>query len=671
MRTKSIKFLRPGILFFFLIVMYSCEKENLMVDNKTEVSTCSDAIMNGDEIGIDCGGSCNPCEDGMVIERRTELYVTSTANGNIGKLTTGDNWITISTPSMASEGIYYSKAEDVLVQASRSSLQLDAFLETGQQNMDTSLTPSFSSTVDLESPRELAVNGSTYVVSDNGSNKFFVYKKSGESFSLINTVQIPFAVWGITFKGKDLYAVVDKSGDLAVFYNFEANAIDGVLMPSKKVTIEGIVRTHGITYSGSKDVMVLTDIGDAANTTDDGGFQIISDFSSKFDALSDGAVLPLSMQVRVAGSSTSMGNPIDVAYDSETNVVYIAEIGNEKVLGFSNFQNGGDIAPSFVKALPAPSSLYFSSDETDGDIGTETLTMRTELYATTTASGAIKVYDGNGYLVKTVNTESASSEGIYYEAMNDAVIQASRSNLNLGYYSNFSGIMDGADIAADFSSTSDLVSPREIAVKGNRVVVSDNGENKFYVYCYSGTSFILVNTFTVNCNLWGITFKGDDLLAVADKSGNLSIFTNFLTANTADGVIAADKTITIEGIVRTHGIDYSAADDVLVMTDIGDAANTSDDGAFQIIQGFSAKLDALGNGGTLALADQTRVSGAATLMGNPIDVAYDHNSKTVFIAETGNGKILGFKDALGASGDVAPTITNDLMGASSIYLYNN
>lgn len=37
---------------------------------------------------------------------------------------------------------------------------------------------------------------------------------------LKNTFDIDFAVWGIEFIGDDLFAVVDKTADLAVFTNF-------------------------------------------------------------------------------------------------------------------------------------------------------------------------------------------------------------------------------------------------------------------------------------------------------------------------------------------------------------------------------------------------------------------------------------------------------------------
>ena len=657
-----------------LLIMASCSDDDYVEGEVPVVATCNDGVMNGDETGVDCGGSmCEPCGDGMtVLGRRTELFVTNNENGNISKYSiTGDSLVTLMTTTTAAEGIYYNADTDMLVQGSRSALQLEAYSTVGALINGVSVVPAFTSSADLESPRELAVSGTSYVVADNGSNQFFVYENSGSGFSLTNTFEVPFPVWGITFKGDDLYAVVDTTGDLAVFYDFLSNATSGVIRPSKRITIEGIVRTHGITYDGSDDVMILTDIGDAADANTDGGFHVISDFSSKFDALSDGELLPIGMQVRVAGASTFMGNPIDVAYDSETDAVYISEIGNGKVLGFTSIGSGGDLTPSFNKDLMSASSIYFSSDETDGNNGDSSEARATRLYATSTADGNVTVYDGSGALVKKVVTGSNATEGIYYNAMNDAIIQASRSGMALEYYGSFAAVTNLTNIVSDFAGNAELASPREIAVFGNKVVVSSNTENKFYVYEYSGNSFSLLNTFDAGFNTWGITFMGNTLLAVVDSTSDLAVYDNFLTSFTADGAITPDKRITIDGIVRTHGIDYSEADDVLVMTDIGDAADANTDGGFQVTQDFAAKLATLENGGTLALSDQTRVAGSMTEMGNPIDVAYDHKTKTVFIADIGNSKVLAFSDALNANGNIAPSVSNDLMSAASIYLYNN
>ena len=356
---KSIYYL--AMLTGALIIASCSDDDDAMVDG-TPVVTCDDGIMNGDETGIDCGGSmCEPCGEGMtVLGRRTDLFVTNNDNGNVSRYSiTGDSLVTFMTTTTAAEGIYYDATADVVYQASRTALQLEAFTDISMLMDTDAITPSFTGSADLESPRELAVSGSSYVVADNGANNLFVYDNTGSGFTLTNTVEVPFPVWGITFKGDDLYAVVDTTGDLVVYYDFLSNATNGILRPSKRVTIEGIVRTHGITYDGTDDVMVLTDIGDATDANTDGGFHVISDFSSKFDALSDGELLPVGMQIRVAGSSTLMGNPIDVAYDHKTKTVFIAEIGNGKVLAFSDALNAsGNIAPAVSNDLMAAASIY-------------------------------------------------------------------------------------------------------------------------------------------------------------------------------------------------------------------------------------------------------------------------------------------------------------------------
>ncbi len=605
--------------------------------------------------------------------RRAQLFVTNNSDGNITVYdVTNEQSKTLVTGNTAAEGIYYDAENDIVVQASRSGQKLDAYTSVSGTEDQEVVSIASNSSSDLDSPRELAVNGNSYVVADNGSNQFFVYSFDGSTFSLSNTFDIPFPVWGITFKGDDLYAVVDQENELAIYTDFLDNGTNGLLNPSKVITIEGIVRTHGLTYDGTDDVMIMTDIGEASNADSDGGFHVITDFSSKIDPLSDGDVLTVSQQTRIAGSNTQLGNPIDVAYDSETDAIYISEIGNGggKVVGFSDYSSGGNISPFLSLDIDAASSIYFSSDETDGNTGVGSAAGLSEIYVTDNASGNINVFDLSDNSQRTLRTVAGAAEGIYYSGMNDIAIQASRTDNRLEYYSTVSSASDGDSLATEFASNSDLSSPREIAVSGNKIVVSDNGSNEFYVYSYDGTAFSLENTFTAAFNVWGITFMGDDLLAVVDNSSDLAVYNDFLASNMTDGPVTADKQITIEGIVRTHGITYSAADNVLVMTDIGDAGNTTDDGGFHVINDFRSVFDGVNNGGTLALADQVRVSGLLTLMGNPIDVAYNHKTNSVYIAEVGNSRVLGFSN-IGNGGNLVPDLNAEVSSASSIYFYGN
>jgi hypothetical protein len=331
-----------------------------------------------------------------------------------------------------------------------------------------------------------------------------------------------------------------------------------------------------------------------------------------------------------------------------------------------------------VLALVSIFSATFMSCDNDDDDNKASLS--TYLFASNNSNGNITTYDVsdvNSIMSKTLVTTSTAADGIYYDKQNDVVVQASRSNLSLEGYSNVSLSMGGASIAVGINGSADMTSPREVAVNGNFYVVADNADadgdantpdGKLYIYSKSGNNFTLRNVITTDFKLWGITFDGNDLYAVVDATNQLAIYTNFLS-NTTNATVSASKRIAIEGIVRTHGLTYDAMSDVMVLTDIASAANTQDDGGFHVIENFTSKFNNTANGGTLALTQQTRVAGSATLLGNPVDVAYDYATKTVFIAEAGNGggRILAFNN-IASGGNIAPVVNNDLAAASSVFL---
>ncbi|UAB80674.1 hypothetical protein INR76_11215 [Marixanthomonas sp. SCSIO 43207] len=297
------------------------------------------------------------------------LFVTSNTSDIITELDfvagTGIVPKNFTTGSNDNEGIFYDKENDFLVQASRSQSVLNSYSNIESTEGGSTLNLQFSSNPVLESPRDLAVNNEFYVVSDNANDngRFFVFTKDDTSFTLRNTITVNFPVWGIEFIGDDLYVVVDKSSDIAVFNNFLSATSDNTLEPNKRITIEGINRTHGIAYDDG--TLVLTDIGDAENDSD-GGFQVISNFQSKFDIVENGGTLGLiGDQVRVSGSFTKLGNPISVEYDKETRSIFIAERANEggKILIFDTIEAGGNLTPSFEINLEGASSLHFVDND--------------------------------------------------------------------------------------------------------------------------------------------------------------------------------------------------------------------------------------------------------------------------------------------------------------------
>ena len=307
------------------------------------------------------------------------LYASNNANGDVTKYDVSDSSMpestTYQTESNAADGVYYDAQADAVIQVSRTSNTIEAFTGIGSLVGDVSVSIGLggltgtSGATTMTSPRELAVNGNLYVVADNADvdgntatadGRLFIYTKTSSGFQLRNVVTTDFKLWGITFIGNDLYAVVDATNQVAVFNNFLSNTNNSTVLATKKVAIEGLVRTHGITYDMQTGTMVLTDIGSATNTQDDGGFFVITDFMSKFNGTAAGGTIASSATTKVSGSMTMMGNPVDVAYDGATKTVYIAEAGNGggRILAYSNVTSGGNMAPSMNSSLAAASAVY-------------------------------------------------------------------------------------------------------------------------------------------------------------------------------------------------------------------------------------------------------------------------------------------------------------------------
>ncbi|GEQ86277.1 hypothetical protein ULMS_17850 [Patiriisocius marinistellae] len=328
--------------------------------------------------------SCGDDDDITGNDLRVNLYATSNLSGDITAYQIEDDGdVEVRTlrtiqENTDAEGLYVDSGDDEITVVSRSNKNLNTFDSLDRTDNGDALELEAGSPTILGSPRDLAVSSNIYVVSDNMDvdgddttvdNRLWVFTRNDNTYTLRNVITTDFAVWGIEFVGDNLYAVVDKTNEVALFSNFSSNFImTGPAAPTKRVAIEGITRTHGIGFDGG--TMVLTDIGEASgdvspNFNTDGGFHIINDFQAKFSAVENGGTLAVAgNQVRVAGSNTFLGNPVSVDYDADGNTVYIAERANSggRILAFTNVSTGGNIAPNLNNILSGASSVVFSED---------------------------------------------------------------------------------------------------------------------------------------------------------------------------------------------------------------------------------------------------------------------------------------------------------------------
>ena len=107
-----------------------------------------------------------------------------------------------------------------------------------------------------------------------------------------------------------------------------------------------------------------------------------------------------------------------------------------------------------------------------------------------------------------------------------------------------------------------------------------------------------------------------------------------------------------------HGIDFDPASGSLIVSDVGSAAVT-DDGKIYVLPDAGM---ASGN------VDVSRViAGAATLLGNPVDIMFDGTD--LYVAEKSNAAILRFDDLLSsAGGNVAPSESTGFVAPESVAL---
>jgi len=306
-----------------------------------------------------------------------KVFVSSNNSGTVGLygFTEGGNMTLSTFPAWDADadGIYYDEAKDQVIQLNRSTNRLNIYndvassLATGSNPIN---GPASSS--DFSNGREIAVSGNSVVVAqdanggNDNSNKFAVYTVAANGFTFVKSLPTSINLWGITFAGSDLIAIIDNSSDVAVFNNFLD--LTGTVSPSRVITVDGIVRTHGLTYDVANDIMVLTDVGSGA-VADDGKIVFVRNWSA---VSADGRV-SLAEQIVIAGPNTFLGNPVDVAYNHTDGLIYVAERANGggRFLTFTVPQSSGNPSPVINEFFQGASAVHYTncSDNNDGDPG--------------------------------------------------------------------------------------------------------------------------------------------------------------------------------------------------------------------------------------------------------------------------------------------------------------
>jgi len=299
-----------------------------------------------------------------------QLFVSSNTEGIVGVFNIfADNSVSMvakQTAGVDADGIHYDGSEDRLIQLNRSDNRIDVFSDVNASlGSADPLNLVASSTSDFSNGREIAVNKDWVIAAQdandgNGNvNKLAIYTiDGGNSVNLLKTHEVDINLWGIHVIGSTLWAVIDNSNQIAI-YDDIFTAAEGPIMPSSVIEIDGIIRTHGLTYITDRDMLILTDVG-AGTDPDDGAFVVVRNLTA---ATADARVTA-DEQVRIEGDKTFLGNPVDVAYDDTTDRVFLAERANGggRVLGFPLPTANGNVFPNYNREFAGASAIFFSGD---------------------------------------------------------------------------------------------------------------------------------------------------------------------------------------------------------------------------------------------------------------------------------------------------------------------
>jgi len=323
--------------------------------------------------------------------------------------------------------------------------------------------------------------------------------------------------------------------------------------------------------------------------------------------------------------------------------------------------------------------LVTVSCNNDDDLNTGVQTSQTAHLYATTHNGDVRRYDINSGVETNYANSSSDSEGIFFSSEDDSFTIVSRSSNRLESYSGLSLLGEGGTKNPEtmITGSADLENPRDLAVNGEFYVVSDNTdldgddttpEGRLFIYRKTESSFVLRNVVQTKFKVWGIEFVGEDLFLAVDETNKLAVYRNFLTVNTNNRIVTAEKIVAVQGLIRAHGLDFDSG--TMVLSDIGESESSSD-GALHVIENFQEIFSLTDNGGFIGTGDQLRIAGGNTLLGNPVNVVYDAAYNVIFVAEALNngGRVLAFNDATSVSGNISPDLKYTFQGASSLFFY--
>jgi hypothetical protein len=512
----------------------------------------------------------------------------------------------------------------------------------------------------LVGPRGLEIVESLglVLVADPGAGdvKAFALDASGDAApSFVVDALGGASVWDLAYDGTNdrLYAAA-TNGDVLVFDGFSIN--QGVNGPARTFSpaVGGSkvsVNLHGIEYVPSLNTLlrphqlVLTDVGDPADGAD-GQIFTIADPATATDLVA--------VRARITGPTTALGNPVDLAVDASAlgDDLYVAEKANGKVFRFDDITTRTgtlDVAANAAGNAVEPESIALVGG-LNGRVLLAANPSGRDADAVVRMLPALTVEATIGDFGDILSVQSAA-----LTAAGDAFVTYDRPGAQGGVL--FTSGVANADAPLTIAAgerriegpATGLVAPKGVFASEELgvVIVADAGAKRVAAFALDAEGDVApawtVDDLGGDRGPWDAAYDAEgDLLFVAATDGVVLVYEAFSAdlgaAGPARTIVPAAAGEKVS--VNLHGIAYLPAEDLLVLSDVGDAMDAADGQLFTIAGAATAD-------GSVDV--RWRLRGPATQLGNPVDLAVELGS--VFVAEKANDLLLRFDDVAERSGE--------------------
>ncbi|MCA9793643.1 MAG: hypothetical protein KC910_17650 [Candidatus Eremiobacteraeota bacterium] len=473
--------------------------------------------------------------------------------------------------------------------------------------------------------------------------------------------------WDVAYdETNDRLYVAFTNGTIGVFDTFVGGNFAPGGAPTRVITpVDGnnaqlSTNIHGIVFDPLFNRIIASDVGAAnagqgANFASDGSIYVIANA-----ATATGNVQPVRV---IRGDQTMLGNPVDISYDGLN--LRVAEKANNKLLIFASLylDTTTNAAPDVSVNETSPESLVVqpqtvvtSNDTSDLD-GINTITsVITSSNPGTGAATTGEISRLNPALTTVVTTFGANNgtfptalfavESVKVDRLGNGYATFDMGNTGPGgiFVLNRVGTQRNGDnlfLSEDrviTGAATGLQSPKGLDLVESRdaILVADLGTGTIRRFGKNADGNVAPTLVTTpGVNPWDVDYDPrNDRLFVALTNGTIGVYDNYF-ANNPTG--APDRIITpnvTPASMNIHGIIYDAANDALIVSDIGSPADATD-GKIYVISNVATLTAATNNP-----VPSVRIAGAATQLGNPVDLAFD--GANLYVAEKSNGQILRF-----------------------------